>query len=272
MMEIHRFCLIWPDLKPDAPRALTDDIEKHGQLEDIWTFQDSVLEGRHRWLACKDLGIEPRFKAFEGTEEQALAFCVSKNGARRHLSTSQRSMVAARIANCTYGGKRAAGRITSAAAARMLNVSLGSVRRAEAVISHGVPELQDAVTQGKVPVRPADRLSRKPVKAQQKLLAKGTAAIKSAANPTSKPKPDPLDHIHRFVDEMCLLDADRANRLATKAHALINDGLRWVMDHQASPDTSIVRLAPSSDRSPKPTLPRLGFLERPDLSQEAAEG
>jgi hypothetical protein len=267
-MDLHDICAIWPKLTGRPFDQLVADMKQHGLREPIITLDDKILDGANRFAACQTAGVEPRFEPYKGNDP--LGFCISRNGARRHLTTSQRAMVAARIANCQWGGKRSAGRITSADAARMMNVSLGSVRRAEAVLNRGVPALADAVTQGKVLVRSADRVSRKSAKAQQKLVAKGPAAVKAAANPKSKP--DALDHIHRFVDEMCCLDADRANRLATKAHALINDGLRWVIDHQASPDTSIVRLAPSSDRSPKPTLPRLAFLERPDLSQEAVEG
>ena len=99
-------------------------------------------------------------RTYEG--DDPAAFVVSLNLKRRHLSESQRAMIAARLANIERGGDRKSvdfkspiGGLKQAAAAEMLNVSPKSVERAKTVQKHGIPELQKAVEQGEVAVSAA---------------------------------------------------------------------------------------------------------------------
>lgn len=80
-----------------------------------------------------------------------MAYVVSHNLHRRHLSESQRAMVAAKVARLKHGQRADASIDASATqpeAARMLNVSRPSVQRARQVIDHGTPELVQAVEAG----------------------------------------------------------------------------------------------------------------------------
>ncbi len=73
---------------------------------------------------------------------------------RRHLSESQRAVVAAKIANVTHGGDRRSEQaanlpvVTQAGAAELLNVSERGVRNAKHVLDRGAPELVVAVERG----------------------------------------------------------------------------------------------------------------------------
>jgi hypothetical protein len=53
--------------------------------------------GDNRLEACARAKVEPRFEDFEGTDEEALAFVLSLNAARRDLTGAQRAMVAVRL-------------------------------------------------------------------------------------------------------------------------------------------------------------------------------
>ena len=88
--------------------ALIDDIGKHGQRDPIVLWNGQVLDGRHRYLACFRLNVPPVFEDFEGTEQEALAFVLSKNLVRGHLTTSQRAMMIGRVTR-TDRGPRAQG-------------------------------------------------------------------------------------------------------------------------------------------------------------------
>jgi hypothetical protein len=90
----------------------------------------------HGLRACKAAGIEPEYTPYQGNDP--LAFVISKNLKRRHLSTSQRAAIAAEIAKLPQGGDRKSDQaanlpfdsVTQAQAAKMLNVSERSVRAA----------------------------------------------------------------------------------------------------------------------------------------------
>ena len=75
---------------------LAADIRAHGLLEPIVLLDGLVLDGRNRLRACEAAGVEPRFVDWDGTGDPAV-WVISKNLKRRHLSTSQRAMVAAKL-------------------------------------------------------------------------------------------------------------------------------------------------------------------------------
>ncbi len=88
-MEFHEAANIFPMLTGDEYRALKDDIAQNGQIEPIWTHQGKILDGRNRYVACLELGIEPKCR--EWTGNSPVAFVVSMNLKRRHLSPSQQA-------------------------------------------------------------------------------------------------------------------------------------------------------------------------------------
>jgi hypothetical protein len=70
--------------------ALKEDIEQHGQRDPITIYDGMVLDGWHRYQACKMLEIYPLTVAFNATEDP-VAFVKSRNMHRRHLEKSQKA-------------------------------------------------------------------------------------------------------------------------------------------------------------------------------------
>lgn len=95
-MECHPICELFPPMSGDEFSELTEDIAKHGQRETIKTYQGQIIDGRHRWNACTVLGLAPRFEEWDGRGSM-VAYVVSLNLRRRHLTTSQRGMVGAKL-------------------------------------------------------------------------------------------------------------------------------------------------------------------------------
>lgn len=161
-MKTHALCEMWPEMGADEFAALAADVRANGLREPIWTYRGEILDGRHRYRACMDAGISPITREYEG--DNPGAFVVSMNLHRRHLDTSQRAMIAARLATKPAGrpSKETSSNdlVSQSDAAKALNVSVPSVKRAAAVIATGTPELVQAVTNGQVSVAAAEKIAK----------------------------------------------------------------------------------------------------------------
>ena len=93
----HPLANIFPLMAADEYVALKSDIRQYGLREAIWILDGQILDGRNRFKACQEVGVTPILKEYEG--DDPTAFVVSLNLKRRHLSESQRAMVAAKLAN-----------------------------------------------------------------------------------------------------------------------------------------------------------------------------
>jgi site-specific DNA-methyltransferase (adenine-specific) len=76
----------------DATRLdeLKADIAANGQREPITLCDGMILDGRNRYRACIDLGLEPHIREYSG---DPWAFAWSLNGARRDLEATVRALI-----------------------------------------------------------------------------------------------------------------------------------------------------------------------------------
>lgn len=91
-MRIHKLAKYFPILEGEEFVLLVLDIKEHGQLEPIITVDGEILDGVNRYQACERLGITAWTEEYEG--DDPLSYVISMNIRRRHLDTSQRSMLA----------------------------------------------------------------------------------------------------------------------------------------------------------------------------------
>ena len=172
----HRLADVFPLLAGDEFTSLVEDVRAHGLREPIWLHPDgSILDGRNRYRACVEAGVDPVYRTFAGDDAAALALVVSANLTRRHMDASQRALVAGKLANLQDGRHAASieAAVSQPAAAKLLNVGRASVQRAREVIDHGVPELVRAVERGDVSISSAALISTLP---QAEQVAIGTEA------------------------------------------------------------------------------------------------
>ena len=124
----------------------------HEQLTAVLDAAATVLARRQQQM----LTIE------EWADDPA-GFVASMNLHRRHLTTSQRAMIAARLVTTTRGrppkDDPPIGGLTQPDAAVAMKVSERAVQRAAAVLASGGPALVDAVTQGQVSVSAAEQVA-----------------------------------------------------------------------------------------------------------------
>jgi hypothetical protein len=177
-MEFHPLTEVFPPMSAAEFSALVEDIRAHGLREPITRWNGSILDGKHRYRACLEAGVEPRFQEWDGIGPP-LAFVVSLNARRRHLAESQRAMVAARIANMRQGYRtdlRPSADlpevVSQPEAAALLNVSSRLLRDARAVQRQGIPELVALVDRGELVVSEAVKIADLTPEKQQAILAK----------------------------------------------------------------------------------------------------
>lgn len=94
--EFHEVASIFPMMGNEEFQSLLLDIKEHGQREPIWTYQDKIIDGRNRYRACWHLGVDPVYREWDGNGS-LVAFVVSLNLQRRHLTSSQKAIVALEI-------------------------------------------------------------------------------------------------------------------------------------------------------------------------------
>ncbi len=177
-LEPHALALIFPEVTGTDFDDLVADIKAHGLVEDIVTHEGKILDGRTRYKACMAAGVEPRYRPFERVIEfdgGPLDYVISKNLTRRHLTTSQRSAIAADLETRGHGGKRTAGQDgnshlepTRAEIAAKLDVSESSVAVAQKV-KKASPELHEEVKAGRTSLNAAEqaitvRVSKQPAR------------------------------------------------------------------------------------------------------------
>jgi hypothetical protein len=95
--EFHSVANIFPLMTTIELDALKQDIKKNGLREPIYLFQDKIIDGRNRYLACLEIGINPKFRIYDGHEADLIDFVISLNLHRRHLNLSQKACLSVEI-------------------------------------------------------------------------------------------------------------------------------------------------------------------------------
>lgn len=91
----HPIASMFPLIGGDELDQLREDLRIHGLREPIVIYEGKILDGRNRWRACIQAGVEPRFERYEGDDPHA--YVVSLNLHRRHLTTNQKRQVIDRL-------------------------------------------------------------------------------------------------------------------------------------------------------------------------------
>lgn len=95
MYEIDELAALVPMASDKEQTALTKDIEKNGQKEPAVLWQDRIVDGRCRQLACITLGIPLEVKHLDSKlDRQEVALIVKSLNTRRNLTMTQKVMSA----------------------------------------------------------------------------------------------------------------------------------------------------------------------------------
>lgn len=156
--KVHPVAALFPMLTGSDLESLAEDIRANGLQNPIVMQGDVLLDGRNRMAACELAGVEPLRVQYAG--EDARAFIISSNLHRRHLSESQRAMIAARMANMRQGERTDlepsanSHDVSLQESADLLNVGRHTVADAK-MIEREAPDLAERVMAGELTVHAA---------------------------------------------------------------------------------------------------------------------
>jgi ParB-like chromosome segregation protein Spo0J len=172
-MKFHDAANLFP-MDEESLGELMEDIRKHGQRVPVELLDGEIIDGRRRATACNRLGIKP--KTVDVQVDDPVAYVCSLNLHRRHLTPSQRAMIAKRadelIAKLKEQAKerqkrKPAGSVVATVPpqngagktrdqlGKMFDVGGRLIDYAGMVVEKGVPELAKAVEEGRMSVTSA---------------------------------------------------------------------------------------------------------------------
>lgn len=91
-LEVHDLANLIPSMTDAEYAVLRDDIKEDGLIQPITLYEGKILDGRHRYKACEELGVDCRHTDFTGSDP--VRYIISLNVHRRHLTVAQRAIVA----------------------------------------------------------------------------------------------------------------------------------------------------------------------------------
>jgi len=192
-MKLHPACKLFPKLGQQELQELADDIKANGLHNAIVLLDGKILDGRNRHTACKIAGVEARFIDWDGSSSP-IEWVISQNLMRRHLTASQRAVIALDLLpmlekeakqrqrqsnNYRKNGRSAhscadrdgTGR-ASEAAARIVRSSARYVKSAKSIVK-SAPELLKHIRSGDLSLSDAKWVSELAALDRRSLLAQG---------------------------------------------------------------------------------------------------
>ena len=272
-IKIHPACDLFPPMSEEDYQELKADIAANGVQESVTFWRGQLIDGRHRVRAMQELGINVGYHSSEIYESaDPLAFAISVNLKRRHLTTSQRAMVANKLATLQNGSNQHVIEGTSfdgpnlkqEEAAKALNVSLPSVQRARALEREAAPEVAAAVHAGTVTLNAATNLVKaEPDKQKQAaIVARGKQADKevvAAKKAEEQPKPLPPKPVESSVigDVKALLKNAGASKLIRSRTQTL---LTRIIESTPAERVIMRRILDAMDRDPDGTASKIELV------------
>ena len=106
-LEIHPDADRVPLMRPKKFRELKQSIGQRGQYDPIIVTREDpprIIDGRHRYRACLELGLRPKFAPLEDGINP-LEFVLDKQDLHKQLTTSQRALLGYRLSRHSTVGR-----------------------------------------------------------------------------------------------------------------------------------------------------------------------
>lgn len=151
-------------MQADELQDLVTDIKNNGLIEPIVLYEDKILDGRNRYLACGEAGEKPHYDYYKGDEP--VSYVVSKNLHRRHLNPTQCGVIGEKLSNMRQGERTDlepsdnCPKVSQSQAAKILNISPKTIQRVRKV-KQEAPELMPKLESGEMTAHEAVKIIKK---------------------------------------------------------------------------------------------------------------
>jgi hypothetical protein len=88
---VHPALAVIPPMTSDEKQGLLDSIREHGCIMPVTIYEEQLLDGRERLLACAALGVEPSFQTWSGRDP--VGFVYSANVLRQSFTPDQQAAI-----------------------------------------------------------------------------------------------------------------------------------------------------------------------------------
>ena len=195
-LQFHEAANLFPMMTDEEANALLDDIRENGQKYAIELYDGKVLDGRNRYVQCLKLGIECDTVDVTADIDDPVKHVLSANLHRRHLTASQKSIIAGKadkllerlkddaLKRMKEGGgdkksqmaREKSGTVklpdpikgeTREQLGKIIGISGSMVDRGLKVVEKGTPELVKAVEEGRMSVTNAAKLTEEDAETQK---------------------------------------------------------------------------------------------------------
>lgn len=191
-LAVHPAAELFPMMTGEPWEAFVKDIKENGLRESIVLDKEGrVVDGRNRLRACELLGITPETSTYSG--DDVYHYVISHNLHRRHLTDSQRAMIAGRIATYRPGRPETTSYevvspdLKIADAAALLDVSQTKVQTAKSLLRDGTDKLVALTDEARVPLKTAQRVAATLTPEEQDEYVE---KVRAGANPVKAAPPD----------------------------------------------------------------------------------
>lgn len=200
-MKFHEVANIFPMMTDTEFEGLKASIKEDGVHEPVLIADGMIADGRNRWKACDELGIDCPTVQYNPTKhgQSLVQYVMARNLHRRQMTAGQRAMIATNALPMLE--KEAEKREKSGKADPGLNSGQGTEGRSAAVAAKTAGVSRDTVQRAKTLKTEAPALAAEVVAGTKSL----NAAVKLSKAP---PKPAPkLDGLDRPVENKNLKEA-----------------------------------------------------------------
>lgn len=183
--ELHPFCLAFRRANTSEMAEIVASMKATGYDKDqpITLYEGMILDGGSRYEAARETGVEPTFASFAGDDDDAMAFVIRRNKARKHMTKGELHLALAALVTARQGApegnKNWSGGIkevlrtplnkgkTIAVVAKEGGRPVGMIQKARDLLAHAAPNIIAMVNADEIGVSNATDGIRGKTKEQQ---------------------------------------------------------------------------------------------------------